>query len=1191
MEKHRKKIIITGKKIFLFSILSVCACFMCAQTTYYVSPFGDDSKNGKSETSAWKTIAKVNEMELAFQNGDIILFEKGGDYYGSLEITKSLKLGSYGSGDTPILSGAKVINDGWTKINGNIWSIQLSEDNAPTGITNFYSNSSRMPIARHPNLDSPEKGYYRFESSAGTTSITDNDLPEGVDWSGADIVVKVYEYRFSRTKVLSQLNQVLTLQSGLEIPTSLKNNSGYFFVNHLNALDQEGEWIYNQNEKKIYVYSTTDPNMKSYFYTFYDNVVSVSAPNVQIENLSIEMGHKTNIKLLNADNFVINNINVLKAGGEGVSISNTIGGEISNSYFYENNVRAIYALNGCSDLKILGNRFEHIGMDAAYGKEKGLFAIYNESDRLQIYLNRFEDIGGGAIVTGGKSQLIRRNYVNHALMLLDDMGAIYTNNNLGGLTTEGSIIEENIVLNCPGEPFSNATNHSWAHGIYLDNHSSNVTVRNNTSANIGTSCYFMHRPTNNIEFTGNLGYNGNVDDMIVQISSEEAKSYRINFKNNILISDIDNPNHSYYRYTSAFLDFDNSGTYENNFFVNTHNIDRLAIRYFNGDVDATRAFTVHDFDASRPNAANNSPIMYKIQGDQSKDIFFRYNDSETDKVIQLEPNTIYLDAKGNPYENTVTIPPFSAVALLKYGEGNIDEAATYNPPSGFMVEEVSMDMATLSWNSYESAINYDLRYRVKNDNNWIYFYNVLETSFILTELSLGKEYECQIRTSGIGKDSDWSSSVFFTSENTSFVFLNCHSGNIFPADALGTSGAKWHYRGGQANGSLDGNYVETFVEHGAPDIFLKEENLLDPTKKYEIYLLVTSPVTQLWSVKAKLPDNSDFIRCNKETYGAEALLASDGVTMNRLFRVFLGTVQGKSDLRVDFSIDNGENVLRSVFDGIHYKIIGDADDGGGGENNEDVGIDKILVNGSGTDINSRFVLDCGDDTRHFNIEIVTLDPNARVTGERVVDKKISLEILKPSVYGLEFTVVSSNGKNTKDYKFEIEKRFDFNSIVVTKWNNTFLVNNNPNTNGGYNFTVYKWYKNGVEIGNGKQYYSAGNRKGDLLDEAAVYSVQLITDDGKVLNTCEESVMLKSIYLTVYPNPVSINEIATIKSNLPQELANNALIEVYDISGMLIYKLRASNSQESRLKFNKQGMYLLRMTCKNGMTLNARVLVK
>lgn len=46
--------------------------------TYYVSPNGDDSKDGKTEQTAWKTIARVNQD--TYIPGDKILFERGGEW-------------------------------------------------------------------------------------------------------------------------------------------------------------------------------------------------------------------------------------------------------------------------------------------------------------------------------------------------------------------------------------------------------------------------------------------------------------------------------------------------------------------------------------------------------------------------------------------------------------------------------------------------------------------------------------------------------------------------------------------------------------------------------------------------------------------------------------------------------------------------------------------------------------------------------------------------------------------------------------------------------------------------------------------------------------------------------------------------------------------------------------------------------
>ena len=44
--------------------------------TYYVSPTGDDKQDGLSEKTAFRSIARVNQIEL--QPGDAVLFQCGG---------------------------------------------------------------------------------------------------------------------------------------------------------------------------------------------------------------------------------------------------------------------------------------------------------------------------------------------------------------------------------------------------------------------------------------------------------------------------------------------------------------------------------------------------------------------------------------------------------------------------------------------------------------------------------------------------------------------------------------------------------------------------------------------------------------------------------------------------------------------------------------------------------------------------------------------------------------------------------------------------------------------------------------------------------------------------------------------------------------------------------------------------------
>lgn len=80
-------------------------------TTYYVSPTGKDTNTGTSQSKPWKTIAKVNTIDLA--PGDKVLFQGGKTFAGTLSLgeedkgtaSKLITIGSYGSGCATIDAG------------------------------------------------------------------------------------------------------------------------------------------------------------------------------------------------------------------------------------------------------------------------------------------------------------------------------------------------------------------------------------------------------------------------------------------------------------------------------------------------------------------------------------------------------------------------------------------------------------------------------------------------------------------------------------------------------------------------------------------------------------------------------------------------------------------------------------------------------------------------------------------------------------------------------------------------------------------------------------------------------------------------------------------------------------------------------------------------------------------------------
>ena len=93
--------------------------FSSSPATYFVDATnGNDSLDGLSSSSAWKTIAKVNSSQ--FSPGDNILFKKGEVWRGKLIAPSSGALGSpitfssYGSGPNPLIKRTELFN-AWTE--------------------------------------------------------------------------------------------------------------------------------------------------------------------------------------------------------------------------------------------------------------------------------------------------------------------------------------------------------------------------------------------------------------------------------------------------------------------------------------------------------------------------------------------------------------------------------------------------------------------------------------------------------------------------------------------------------------------------------------------------------------------------------------------------------------------------------------------------------------------------------------------------------------------------------------------------------------------------------------------------------------------------------------------------------------------------------------------------------------------
>jgi surface protein len=207
-------------------------------------------------------------------------------------------------------------------------------------------------------------------------------------------------------------------------------------------------------------------------------------------------------------------------------------------------------------------------------------------------------------------------------------------------------------------------------------------------------------------------------------------------------------------------------------------------------------------------------------------------------------------------------------------------------------------------------------------------------------------------------------------------------------------------------------------------------------------------------------------------------------------------------------------------------------------------IDGQLYNNPTTQI--YYLIDC--DTRFSSVDVSLItEPNAQLS----TGNSFTIATPAPGIYSQEVIVTSQDGTQTRTYIVMVEKAFNFEDIVTQKYNNSLVVNNNPNTNGGYQFVSYEWFKNGRSVGTG-QVFSEGNRESDILDPTATYMVKMTTVDGDVLQTCETSIVLKNSYsMVIGQNPIKQGGNLNVQADYPTSELKRAIYHIYSVSGRLI----------------------------------------
>lgn len=259
----------------------------------------------------------------------------------------------------------------------------------------------------------------------------------------------------------------------------------------------------------------------------------------------------------------------------------------------------------------------------------------------------------------------------------------------------------------------------------------------------------------------------------------------------------------------------------------------------------------------------------------------------------------------------------------------------------------------------------------------------------------------------------------------------------------------------------------------------------------------------------------------------------------------------------------------------------------------DATIHEITINGTSypdPETEIRYQLECGDDMAQVDLSFTT-ETNATAD----TPKSFMITTASTGTFTKTIVVTSQDGSQSITYQVIIEKPYDylaFDDIVIRKFNNVLLANNNPDTNGGYRFTGFKWYMNGTLIGTG-QYYSAGENAGNTLNPNAVYYLELTDSNGKQYRTCDFTVAMTAtaINITVSPNPAAAGRIIDVTTTYTSDMLTNMKITVSSLFGTPVMQLETTeNNNRITLPASlAPGTYVV-TTAAGGVVLSAKIVV-
>ena len=656
------------KVIFLlFSLIFINV----SATNYYVSNMGDDSNDGLSEASAWKTLNKVNTKMSIFNSGDIVAFKGGDEFYGTLNITNKngIIITSYGSGKA-IITGGKIIT-GWSNIGNNIW-----EASETSKVHQLFENGEVLSQARYPKIVNdynPKSNYFQVTSKSSNTVFKCSTLIGLPNIVGASVQIQSADWKFTSViiKAFNSGTGQITLEKAPSHPIDEGDN--FFVINHVNLLDANGEWYYDTGTNKLFIYSILTP--KNIVGNTLDGIgIEIEGSDyITIQNISIKYYTEKGINAKSSGNLTVDNSEFLYCYDYGIRTKLSPNATITNNFF-KGGMRNAVTFNEWDGTtypssSIVSNNiiYEHGIVKQATARNFDIsqtIGLHGSGDTMSY--NDIQKIGYNGVRIYGSNATIEYNFIKDFCLTSKDGGAIYSQaSSFAGTKVDGGIIRNNIIIN---RDFG----YKWgAFGIYNDDRSKNIQVLNNTISDT-YSGIFLHN-TKNITIDGNNIYNTREVSLTFVEDSRGGEGEMVN--NTITNNDVFilKTKVTPLKLRNGNWKHLNFGTFDKNKYWNPYydKSVKLKIKSSSGQ-NKTLLEWQNQYEQDAKSKSDN--LNWMPQTPETRSIII-YNKEKTQQVKNL--SGIWEDLDSKRYNGSITLEPYTSkiLILIENFVGTIDANA------------------------------------------------------------------------------------------------------------------------------------------------------------------------------------------------------------------------------------------------------------------------------------------------------------------------------------------------------------------------------------------------------------------------------------------------------------------------------------------------------------------------------------